>query len=60
MTSGYRETYDRWRADPQGFLAEAARELAWTKPPERIFEAEAGSTALVSRRTLQRLFHCAT
>ncbi|HWY80463.1 MAG TPA: hypothetical protein VNY10_00725, partial [Roseiarcus sp.] len=25
MTSGYRQTYDRWRADPQGFWAEAAR-----------------------------------
>ena len=39
MTSGYRQTYDRWRADPQAFWAEAAREIAWTKPPERIFDA---------------------
>jgi propionyl-CoA synthetase len=42
MTSCYRQTYDRWRADPQGFWAEAAREIAWTKPPERIFDAQAG------------------
>jgi propionyl-CoA synthetase len=42
MTSGYRQTYDRWRADPQDFWAEAAREIAWIKPPERIFDAEAG------------------
>jgi propionyl-CoA synthetase len=42
MTSGYRETYDRWRADPQAFWAEAAREIAWTQPPGRIFDAEAG------------------
>ena len=42
MTRCYRETYDRWRADPQAFWAEAAREIAWTKPPERIFDAEAG------------------
>jgi propionyl-CoA synthetase len=42
MTSGYRQTYDRWRADPQGFWAEAAREIAWTKPPERIFDGQAG------------------
>ena len=40
--NGYRQTYDRWRADPQAFWAEAAREIAWTKPPERIFDAEAG------------------
>ena len=42
MTSGYHETYDRWRADPQGFWAEAAREIAWTKPPSQIFDPEAG------------------
>jgi propionyl-CoA synthetase len=42
MTSGYRQTYDRWRADPQGFWAEAAREIAWIMPPERIFDSEAG------------------
>ena len=42
MTSCYRQTYDRWRADPQAFWAEAAREIAWTKPPERIFDARAG------------------
>jgi propionyl-CoA synthetase len=42
MTSGYRQTYDRWRADPQGFWAEAAREITWIKPPERIFDPDAG------------------
>jgi propionyl-CoA synthetase len=42
MTGGYLETYDRWRADPQGFWAEAAPEIAWTKPPQRIFDAQAG------------------
>jgi len=42
MTSGYRQTYDRWRADPQAFWAEAAREIAWIRPPERIFDAQAG------------------
>ena len=42
MTSGYHETYDRWRADPQGFWAEVAREIAWTKPPKRVFDPAAG------------------
>ncbi len=40
--SGYRQTYDQWRADPQAFWAEAAREISWIKAPERIFDAEAG------------------
>ena len=42
MTSGYRQTYDRWRADPQGFWAAAAAAIAWTKPPERIFDPDGG------------------
>ena len=42
MTSRYRQTYDRWRADPQAFWAEAAREIAWITPPERIFDPDAG------------------
>jgi propionyl-CoA synthetase len=42
MISGYRQTYDRWRADPQAFWAEAARQIAWIRPPERIFDPEAG------------------
>jgi propionyl-CoA synthetase len=40
--SGYRETYDQWRADPQAFWGEAAREISWIKAPERIFDPEAG------------------
>jgi propionyl-CoA synthetase len=42
MTSCYRQTYDRWRADPQAFWAEAAREIAWTRAPKRIFDPDAG------------------
>ena len=40
--SGYRQTYDQWRADPQAFWANAAREISWTRAPERIFDADAG------------------
>ncbi len=42
MTSGYRQSYDRWRVDPQAFWAEAARAIAWTRPPQRIFDPDAG------------------
>ena len=42
MTSGYRQTYDQWRSDPQAFWREAAREIAWIRPPERIFDPEGG------------------
>ena len=40
--SGYRQTYDEWRADPQAFWAKAAREISWTRAPERIFDPDAG------------------
>ena len=40
--SGYRRTYDQWRADPQGFWANAARDISWTRAPERIFDRDAG------------------
>ena len=40
--SRYRETYARWQADPIGFWREAAGEIEWVKPPQVIFDAEAG------------------
>ncbi len=40
--SGYRQTYDQWRADPQAFWAKAAGEISWTRPPETIFDPDAG------------------
>ena len=38
----YRETYERWRADPEGFWLDAARAIDWETPPTRAFDAEAG------------------
>jgi propionyl-CoA synthetase len=42
MTSRYAEVYERWRADPQGFWAEAAGAIDWTRAPRRIFDEKAG------------------
>ena len=42
MTSRYAEVYERWRADPQGFWAEAASAIDWTRAPQRIFDEKAG------------------
>jgi len=39
---GYKQTYDQWRADPQAFWADVAREISWTKNPDRIFDPDAG------------------
>ncbi|MGE3831069.1 MAG: AMP-binding protein, partial [Parvibaculaceae bacterium] len=36
--SRYHETYARWKADPEAFWAEAARDIDWVRPPARILE----------------------
>ena len=42
MPSRYAEIYAQWRADPQAFWAEAARDIDWISPPKRIFDQNAG------------------
>jgi propionyl-CoA synthetase len=41
-SAGYRETYARWQADPEGFWSEVARAVEWIKPPQAIFDASLG------------------
>jgi propionyl-CoA synthetase len=42
MTTGYKRIYEQWRSDPQGFWAEAAKAIAWTRAPVKIFDPAAG------------------
>ena len=42
MASKYAEVYAKWRSDPNSFWAEAAREIDWIKPPQKIFDEKAG------------------
>ena len=32
----------RWQADPEGFWAEAAREIDWIRPADKVFDPDAG------------------
>jgi propionyl-CoA synthetase len=41
-TSRYHEVYARWRRDPEGFWAEAARDIDWIEKPTKIFDPNAG------------------
>ena len=41
-TSRYHDEYERWRRDPNGFWADAARDIDWYEPPKRIFDPDAG------------------
>ncbi len=35
---GYREVYEGWKADPEGFWMEAAEAIDWVKPPSRALD----------------------
>jgi propionyl-CoA synthetase len=39
----YPQTYARWQRDPEGFWAEAAREINWYEAPKRVFDPAAGT-----------------
>jgi propionyl-CoA synthetase len=40
--SRYHQVYECWRKDPSAFWAEAARDVTWFKPWERVFDPYAG------------------
>jgi propionyl-CoA synthetase len=42
MPSRYHEVYAAWKKDPEAFWAEAAREIDWYKPWDKVFDAYAG------------------
>ncbi|MXN65362.1 AMP-binding protein [Stappia sp. GBMRC 2046] len=43
MASRYAEVYAAWKADPEAFWAEAAQEIDWIKPWDKVFDASAGT-----------------
>ncbi len=40
--SRYHEVYAGWKSDPEGFWEEAAREIDWIKPADKIFDPQEG------------------
>jgi propionyl-CoA synthetase len=40
--SRYGEVYGRWQRDPHGFWADAAADIDWVKPWDRVFDADQG------------------
>jgi propionyl-CoA synthetase len=40
--SRYLEAYESWKRDPEAFWAEAAAEIDWVRPPEKIFDPSQG------------------
>ena len=42
MQGAYRDVYDSWKSDPEGFWREQARAIDWFKEPDRIFDPEMG------------------
>ncbi|SFT43845.1 propionyl-CoA synthetase [Mesorhizobium sp. YR577] len=42
MRSRYHEVYESWQKDPEAFWAEAARDIDWVKPWDKVLDADAG------------------
>ena len=42
MSSRYHEVYAAWKRDPEAFWGEAAREIDWYKPWDKVFDPYAG------------------
>jgi propionyl-CoA synthetase len=42
MTSRYHEVYSSWKQDPQAFWADAAREIDWFTPFDKVFDPDQG------------------
>jgi len=40
--SRYHDIYRQWQDDPEGFWAEAAKDIDWDKPADKIFDPEMG------------------
>lgn len=40
--SRYHDVYSGWQKDPEGFWAEAAKQIDWFTPPTKIFDADMG------------------
>ncbi len=43
MASRYHEVYQSWKQDPEAFWADAAREIDWFTPWEKVFDPDAGA-----------------
>src|SRR5215211_3139811 len=41
-TSRYHDIYAQWQRDPEGFWAEAARDIDWIEPAQKVFDPDAG------------------
>ncbi len=42
MTSRYADVYQGWKADPEGFWAEAAAAIDWVEPWDKVFDPSSG------------------
>ena len=40
--SQYHQIYEQWKKDPHGFWEQAAREIDWIKPAQKVFDGDAG------------------
>ena len=56
--SRYRETYDRWKRDPEGFWAEAAGEIDWIAPWDKVLERSGDMTRWFAGAQCNTCWNC--
>ena len=42
MSAEYKKVYEGWKLNPEGFWAEAAEQIDWFKPADKVFDPEEG------------------
>jgi len=42
MASRYHDVYENWKRDPESFWAQAAADIDWSRPWDKVFDADAG------------------
>ncbi len=56
--SQYRETYERWKANPEAFWAKAAQDIDWMAPWQRTFEKSGGLDRWFAGALCNTCFNC--
>ena len=56
--SQYRETYERWKANPEAFWAKAAQDIDWMAPWQRTFETSGGLDRWFAGALCNTCFNC--
>lgn len=56
--SRYAETYGAWKKDPEGFWADAAQEITWSRTWDSVLETDGGGATWFTGATCNTCYNC--